>query len=118
MAIRLRLILVQVSIHQEHNFYVLLRAVMHMHDSPFCASSDENSCRIYNHACMNYKLGGYSRSTATMPDFSLAYALLARVAMRIVLGLIPLPGMLYRLYRPLLQLLYLICLHGQHHIFY
>ena len=62
-------------------------AVMHMHDSHFCASSDENSCRIYNHACMNYKLGGYSRSTATMPDFSLAYALLARVAMRIVLDL-------------------------------
>ena len=31
------------SIHQEHNFYVLLRAVMHMHDSPFCASSDENA---------------------------------------------------------------------------
>ena len=60
-----------------------------MHDSPFCASSDENSCRIYNHACMNYKLGGYSRSTATMPDFSLAYALLARVAMRIVLDLSP-----------------------------
>ena len=33
-----------------------------------------------------------------MPEFSLAYELLARVAMRIVLELILLPGMLYRQY--------------------
>ena len=42
---------------------------MHMHDSPFCASSDENSSRTYSLAWNVVQTVSFS-VTALMPDIS------------------------------------------------